>query len=333
MLAPRLRAVLCRGAPVPRRTALFLHGAPRYSSTNSYEFDAHTALRPNSTDPTMLRLRAPLSAGWSVSGSPNGGLLQAIAISAMRAHPGQPFRDPLTLTAHFLAPAVEGAGLEARAALLKRGRSSATATATLSQQGRARVHATATFGDLGAQAGPSADGPELSTCGAGAPPQATLPPPSACVRGNPLHRADLTVGERAELLVAPDSDWARGYARGECSSALAPAFEGWLRLSDGRLPCLRGLALYGDVTPPPLLNAIDGGIAAVRWLPTLEMTTHFRARPHKDEGGWVAVRARSVALRDGVFSTEAEVWDNAPEEAGGPKLCATSRQLAMVRLY
>jgi len=316
LAAQRLRAALCRGAP-------------RFST---YEFDTHTALRPNSTDPTMLRLRAPLSAGWSVSGSPNGGLLQAIAISAMRAHPGQPFRDPLTLTAHFLAPAVEGAGLEARAALLKRGRGSATATATLSQQGRARVHATATFGDLGAQAGPSADGP-ASSCGAGAPPQATLPPPSACVRGNPLHRADLTVGERAELLVAPDTDWARGYARGECSAALAPAFEGWLRLSDGRLPCLRGLALYGDVTPPPLLNAIDGGIAAVRWLPTLEMTTHFRARPHKDDDGWVAVRARSVALRDGVFSTEAEVWDNAPEEAGGPKLCATSRQLAMVRLY
>ena len=297
-------------------------------ANSAHEFDMDTALRPNSGDASLCRLREPLSAAWSVIGAPNGGLLAAIGISAMRFHPEQPFRDPLTLTSHFLAPAVEGAGLEARAAVLKRGKNTATSTALLTQHGRARVHHIATFGDLAVQHGLTGDtvgdGAALS---AGTPPQTSLALPPECIRGNPMLRADLPVSERAELLVAPNSDWARGYAIAHASEELAPAFEGWLRLTDGRLPCLRSLSLYVDVTPPPILNVLGLG---VRWLPTLEMTTHFRARPRVDPDGWVAVRARSHALRDGLFETNAEVWDTTPPEEGGPKLCATARQLAKV---
>lgn len=307
-------------------------GLARRSYSAAHKFDADTALAPDTNDPVLRRLRAPLSADWSVAGSPNGGLLMAIAISAMRAHRDQPFRDPITLTAHFLAPAVEGAWLEARATVLKVGHRSATASATLSQAAaattepttapgsvRPRVHAIATFGDLATQRGATL--PDHAD-----PPQLSLPPPAQCVRGNPRLRPDVSVADRAELRVAPDSAWARGFAHNGPGAGLAPAFVGWLRLADGgRAPCLRGLALLADVTPPPLLNALGA-----QWLPTVEMTTHFRARPFKDPEGWVAVRARAWAVRDGVFATDGEIWDNAGEAEGGPRLCAVTRQLAKV---
>ena len=58
-------------------------------ASSTHEFDVDTALRPNSGDASFCRLRRPLSAAWSVSGAPNGGLLAAIGISAMRFHPEQ----------------------------------------------------------------------------------------------------------------------------------------------------------------------------------------------------------------------------------------------------
>eukprot|EP00937_MAST-01D_sp_MAST-1D-sp2_P003486 g3486.t1 len=233
----------------------------------------------------------------------------------------QPFRDPLSLTTHFMAPALPGEDATLRVAVLKQSRRSATATAQLDQAGRARAVSLCTFGDLATQHGASWSLP----C-AQAPPTC-LPPPESCVSAYPEGLpADVRIASRVELLVDPASDWARGFAAGRTGDE--PAFEGWLRFADGREPCLRSLALLSDATPPPLLNVLPAA-----WMPTVELTTHFRARPAKNSTGgrWVAVRARAVHLDGGAFCTEHEVWDAGDAAAGrGPRLCAMSRQLARV---
>ena len=230
------------------------------------------------------------------------------------------------LTTHFLRAASEDEPADVNVSVLKLGQRMATATATLSQAGKPRLVALCSFGDLSQHAGLT-----LATAEAVSTPQGNdndnvddrlLPPPELCVRGNPQLRPDVRIAERAELLVAPDSDWAQGICSGRAGAE--PAFEGWLRFSDGRPPCLRSLALFSDVTPPPILNVVPNA----QWIPTMEMTTHFRARPRCSDDGWLAVRARAVHVRDGVLATDHEVWDTTPAEDGGPQLCAMSRQLA-----
>ena len=57
-------------------------------------------------------------------------------------------------------------------------------------------------------------------------------------------------------------------------------------------------------------------------MPTIELTTHIRARPAP---GWLRVVLRTRLLVDGYLDEDAEVWD---EE---DRLVAMSRQLALLQ--
>ena len=83
-----------------RRGALALpQHARSVGSGLEYEFDVDTALAKTADGDV---LRGFVTNRWSVAGAPNGGMLMAMCISAMRTI--QPFRDPLSLTTHFLPP-------------------------------------------------------------------------------------------------------------------------------------------------------------------------------------------------------------------------------------
>lgn len=62
---------------------------------------------------------------WSVGDAPNGGYLMSMAISAARKE--LRFRDPLSVSVHFTAKAVEGAEAELQVDVLHSGRTSQTA--------------------------------------------------------------------------------------------------------------------------------------------------------------------------------------------------------------
>ena len=92
---------------------------------------------------------------------------------------------------------------------------------------------------------------------------------------------------------------------------------GWIRFRDGRPPDLLALALFADAFPP----SIFGLLGRVGWVPTIELTVHFRARPAP---GWVRGRFLTDDLTDGRMIETGELWD-----AAGT-LVARSRQLALL---
>ncbi len=89
---------------------------------------------------------------------------------------------------------------------------------------------------------------------------------------------------------------------------------GAIRFADGRPFDARSLALFADAFPPPVFDVID-----VAWVPTLELTVHFRAHP---SGRWLHSVFRTRFAFGGLLEEDGEIWD----ESGS--LVAMSRQLA-----
>lgn len=91
---------------------------------------------------------------------------------------------------------------------------------------------------------------------------------------------------------------------------------GFIRFADGREADVLALPLLCDALPPPLLNVIT-----VPWVPTIELTTHVRARPAP---GWLRFQFESRFVFDGLLEEDGEIWD------ANDVLVAQSRQLAQV---
>jgi acyl-CoA thioesterase len=249
---------------------------------------------------------ADLHPGWNVGNNPNGGYLLAVATRAMAgeasATRGSDL-DPLSVTAHYLAPPAPGP-IFIRTEIVKPGRSFVTVMAEVVQGDRERIRVLGAFGDLSERRGPtrvSARAPDI-------------PPPDECVGLRELtERAGRAVPEimnRFDLRLPADSPWGRP---GE-----GDPFEitGWIRLHDGSAPSAISAVAFADAFPPTLLGAVDAG-----WVPTIELTVHVRAKPAP---GWLLGTFRTRVLVDGLMEEDGELWDS----DGRP--VALSRQLAMV---
>jgi acyl-CoA thioesterase len=97
----------------------------------------------------------------------------------------------------------------------------------------------------------------------------------------------------------------------------APRVTGWFRFRDREPVDTLGLLVAVDAFPPTAFFA-DLPIA---WVPTLELTTHVRARPAP---GWFACSFSTRFISGGFLEEDGEVWD-----ATG-RLVAQSRQLALL---
>lgn len=106
-----------------------------------------------------------------------------------------------------------------------------------------------------------------------------------------------------------------GLWRGEPSGVAE--LGGYTKLQDGREPDLQSLAMSADGFPPPILN-----VHMVGWVPTIELTVHFRARPAP---GWLTMWFKTRFLVGGLLEEDGEIWDS------DGRLVALSRQLAMLR--
>src|SRR4029079_18889147 len=89
---------------------------------------------------------AEIAPGWDIGGNANGGYLLAVAGRAMAAAAGRP--DPVTVTAHYLAPGKPGP-VHVDTTVVKEGKRFTAVQATLrSTEGRPILALLGTFGDL-----------------------------------------------------------------------------------------------------------------------------------------------------------------------------------------
>ncbi len=238
-----------------------------------------------------------ISGRWNVGPVPNGGYVLAVGMAALRR--ALPAPDPLTVTAHYLRPARVEA-VEIHVEPVKIGRSFSTAVARMIQGGKEHARLLATYGDLAAATGPShidATPPEVPPLDDPAPPLAELPP--------------IEIARRFEQRMAPETI---RFMQGEQTDRAE--IRGWIRFADGRPPDVHCLGLIADAFPPPVLNWTPSA-----WIPTLELTVHFRARPAP---GWLRCAFRTRFLSGGFLEEDGEIWD----ESGA--IVALSRQLAMI---
>ena len=261
-----------------------------------YDFDRATAVDEGG--------RGRIHDGWDINGNANGGYLLALAGSGLRAVAGRP--DPISVTAHYLAPGKPG-DVQVTARRVKEGKRFTTVEGALVAGDRTVLQLVGTFGDLStANAG-------VAQHRAGGPPD--LPPIERCVR-----RTSAATGiptpfmEKLEVSLRPEDV---GFMTGEKSGRAETA--GWLSFADGRPIDTLSLLLIGDAFPPAVFNLhLDAG-----WVPTVEMTVHVRAIPAP---GPVRCVFRTRFISGGMFEEDGEVWD-----AEG-NLVALSRQLALLPL-
>ena len=249
------------------------------------------------------RFDAECRIGWRVIGgtAPNGGYLMAIGARAMALRAERP--DPVTLTAHFLAPPELGP-LDVVTEMVREGGRHRTVAARLVQDGRECVRLLGAFGDLDRADGPTRVLREPPPW----PPVASLPNPMDGLGDFPtpeiLDRLDHRMPEKT-------IGWTRGRPSGE------GVHGGWARWADGAPMDVFGLLFVADAYPPAVF---DLGVTEVSWAPTIELTVQVRERPAP---GWLATRFATRALTHGYFEEDGELWD----EDG--RLVAISRQLAL----
>jgi len=262
-------------------------------------FEDDSAVRRLDTDHFAAECRA----GWRVIGgvAPNGGYLMAIAARCMAERAGRP--DPVTLTAHFLAPPAIGP-IEVRTEMVREGGRHRTVAARLVQDGEECVRLLGAFGDLGRAEGPT----RVLREPPGWPSVAQLPDPVSDLGEHPVPE----ILHRLDHRMPPDTiGWTAGRPSGR------GVHGGHCRWPDDETMDVFGLLFVADAYPPAVF---DLGSAGVAWAPTIELTVQVRARPAP---GWLSTRFTTQALTDGYFEEDGEVWDSAG------RLVAISRQLAL----
>jgi acyl-coenzyme A thioesterase PaaI-like protein len=243
---------------------------------------------------------------WNVGRNQNGGVVLAMASSALAAAIDKP--DALTVTGHYLRAVTAGTGF-VRTSVVRAGRSTSTGVAEVWQEDKERLRVVGTFGDhdaRSAEAGYVVDVP--------APP---IPDPERCtdlfdilLESPAGHRALTRSLRNYEIRVAPDTGWGLD-RRGR------PSLSGWIRLRDVDTITTDMLVALADGFPPTLMSRIEIG-----WLPTLELTVHTLARPAADEP-WLRAELRTQAVTADLVDEDGELWD-----ATG-RLVARFRQLAL----
>jgi hypothetical protein len=257
------------------------------------EFDLATAVHDRGDG----SYAATVTPGWDIGGNANGGFLMAICGRAMAAHVRRP---PLTVTAHFLAPAPSGP-CEIDVEIVRDGRRLATAGATMRLDGRDVLRVLGTFGHQ------TEGGPTLVT---GVPPD--LPPFDRCAAARaPTDDFAPVLFDRLAVRLRPGDD---GFRVDEPTGRAEIA--GWFAFNDAQPIDAVALLFVADAFPPPVFNTS----LPVGWVPTLELTVHVRGVPSP---GPLRCIYRSRFIQGGLVEEDGEMWD-----ARGV-LVAQSRQLSL----
>jgi acyl-CoA thioesterase len=254
------------------------------------EFDDDTALVRHGT--TWV---GHITDRWSIGpGRPNGGYIASFLIRAMQAASPQP--DPLTMTTHYLSRPAVDAPVAVTVEVVRAARSHAFLHARLEQDTQPVAVAMAAFGSR------DRPGPELLH------PMPAVPAPSELevTRGT---MPGMTFRDRFEWRPPPELRPERWGEGGEATSG------GWQRLLDRDLDDL-AVPLFMDAFAPAVFARM-----AVGYVPTVELTVHWRGRPHTR---WHYGEFRTHHIADGYLEEDGLLWG----EDG--RLVAQSRQLALL---
>lgn len=272
------------------------------TTTAHYEFDDATRTVRRDSDPSARAIfDGEIIGGWDINGNANGGYLLAIVATAMRETSGRP--DPITVSAHYLAPGRPGP-VTVETEVVKAGRQLATMTGSMRSGDREVLRVLGSFGDITASSG----GFQHVE---GAPPD--LPPVEQCASRDPKNGpVDIALMNKLRVHLRPeDARFNAGIRSGRA------VIEGWFEFADDRPIDTISLLLAVDAFPPPVFN-ID---VPPGWVPTIELTVHIRGVPVP---GPLRCRFHTEFVQNGFLQEDSEVWD-----ASG-QLVAQSRQLALV---
>jgi len=261
-----------------------------------FHFDDATRL--TTTDGALFH--GAIHPGWDINGNANGGYLLALAVAAMREASGRP--DPITVSAHYLAPGLAGP-ITVAAEAVKLGRQLATMTGSIRNPERELLRVIGSFGDVAAMSG----GFRHTS---GGPPE--LPPIEQCISRQSDGIVHVGLADHLRAAIHPhDAVFESGTKSGSASIA------GWMSFVDGRPFDTLSLMLVVDAFPPPVFNIeMPAG-----WVPTVELTVHVRGIPAR---GPMRCRFHTEFVQNGFLQEDGEVWDSSDT------LVAQSRQLALI---
>jgi acyl-CoA thioesterase len=235
---------------------------------------------------------------WGVGDRAHGGFL--VAAMAKAAAAGMEHRDPLVVSAHFLAsPSVGPVAIEVE--ILRRGRSASQVRCRLWQGDLHCVEAIVTLGKLDLSAKPR-------WVHGGVPAVAAS---EECVRV-PVRRGR-----------SPVHVWDAVDVR------IDPATAGWTERRPGGSAEMRGHVVFArpvdiscllvavDILPSTVLE-----LGSYGWVPTLELTAYIRAIP---ADGPLLVQQRTLLVEGGYADQACDIWDS------GGHLVAQAVQFAGVR--
>lgn len=245
--------------------------------------------------------QATIPAEWCVFGVPHGGFLLAIAARAISE--ALPHKDPLTISAYYLAKTELGS-IHCEVDVLRTGGSISHAVARLVQNNEIKVQLTAAYTDLDRLQGETSvrqDAPALpafADC-------SRLPEPAEITFAQQLTRRVLP-GQEQNFLGHPDQ---------------SSRWSGWIGLGDKGPVDLFALLLFSDAFPPPVFTLYG----PTGWTPTLELNVQLREKP-TDPRGLVKAEFNSHFLTRGIVEEDGTLWsaDNC--------LLAVCRQTAKFRL-
>lgn len=256
---------------------------------------------------------ATVAEGYRIGDVPNGGFAAVHGVRAMLLQSGRP--DPFSITTHFLRPSEAGPAT-IRTELVRSGRLMTTVSASLEQGGKQRLQMLGVFGDFDLLDGPTmveggAEIPDRSLCGArlggsDVAEEATSDSSGAVAYSEFVDRIDCLLDPATVATMS-----------GEPSQPSPARVSGWNRHADGSPIDAASLIMFADAFPPPIFNTGWGP----SWVPTVELTVHFRRRVETE---WIAMQAQSRFIDGGLLEEDGELYDD------DGNLLALSRQLGLV---
>lgn len=295
----------------------------------AWQFDQETAVAadPGDSSAGHGRWTTDISAEWNIGANPNGGYILTSSLRAMAQGVG-PDDVPLSMTTHFLRPAVGAAPARITVEPVKRGRRISVFRSAMAQAEhggsspeKRRIVSMASFGSLGEPPDSDADietGARVDmapSAPAGSVDEIRpddIPAPDGC-----LDRSDLPQGVELPIMSRLDVRLDPATSATHPDSSGPAAMRGWIRFADGR-PCdVMSLPLFADSFPPSLFSRFG----RIGWVPTVELTVHVRARP---KPGWIQAAFETHDLRNGTIIEDGLLWD-----CDG-QMVARSRQLAVL---
>ncbi|GAB3105852.1 thioesterase family protein [Aestuariicella hydrocarbonica] len=236
---------------------------------------------------------------WCIGNVPNGGYVMAIAAKALSA--ALPHKDPMSVSAFYLAPTSVGP-VVCDVEVLRTGGSTSFAMVRLYQQAELKVQVTAAFTDLARVQGETQ---QLIK------PANTLTAQDCVLLSTPAH---IKIAKHVNLRVAPGQEQSLlGNPQGE------GRWDGWIDFRDDSPIDTFALMCFSDAYPPPVFTYYG----PTGWVPTVELTVQVRAQPAP---GPIQCQFTSRMMTDGITEEDGIMWDSSG------KLVAISRQTAKFRL-